>query len=169
MPAARTARRRARSRRSTAGGGDAAPWWAVRQRLAAASAGVRDLRDRAADGDRPLLAGLVALLAICVVMLSGPLQAYWDGHSRVDLLQRKHDALAAEVARLEVRRELLQDPAQIELLAREEQGFVRPGEQAYVVVPPDADEPRIERPDRVAEPPAPWYQRWWRAVARVLG
>lgn len=141
-------------------------WAALRARADRTTATVREVGERAIEGDRPLLVGLLGLLVLCVVMVAGPLQAYGDGHSRVTLLERKHEALTEEVQRLEERRDLLADPTQVELLAREQQGFVRPGETAYVVVPP-TDEPVIQRPQDVEDDPRPWYRRWWDALVGV--
>lgn len=140
----------------------------VAQRVGDTAEAARDVGTRVLDGDRPLVVSLLVLVGMCLVMLSGPLQSYWDGHGRVELLERKQEALAAEIERLEDRREALQDPTQIELLAREEQGFIRPGEVPFVVVPPEADEASIARPGAVDAPDAPWYRRAWERVAALF-
>lgn len=157
-------------RRAAGRGGRRAP--AAVQRLARrvgdGAGAAREVGARVVEGDRPLVAGLLGLVALSVVMVSGPLQSFFDGRERVELLERKEDALQTEIDRLEQRREDLNDPEKLELLAREEQGFVRPGEVPYAVVPPEADEPRIEGPQDVAEPDEPWYRRLWDTVADVF-
>ena len=50
-----------------------------------------------------------------------------DARSRLALLERANEKLAAEAKRL-------QDPAEVEKLARG-YGLVKPGEQAFVIVP----------------------------------
>lgn len=144
------------------------------QRLARGSAasaralgrGVRQL----VRGDRPLFVVLAGACALAVVLLSGPAQSYLDARTRVELLDDKATLLAAENARLEQRMTDLADPEVLELLAREQQGFIRPGEVPYRLVPPEVDRPRITAPRGGAEPPpAPIYRRVWDAVAERFG
>src|SRR5262245_33996585 len=61
-----------------------------------------------------------------------------DARSRLALLQRANAKLAAEAKRL-------QDPAEVEKLARG-YGLVKPGEQAFVIVP---------APTTTTAPPSP--------------
>lgn len=164
----RAVRRAGRERRR---GGRRAPV-AVQRAAQRLDAGVRHARSvvtRVVEGDRPLIAGLLGLLALSVVMLSGPLQSFWDGRSRVELLETKNAALEAEIAALEQRREDLLDPAAIELRAREELGFSRPGDVTYQIVPPEVDRPVITAPRDVEPGPAPWYRRLWTSLAELVG
>jgi hypothetical protein len=80
----------------------------------------------------------------------------------VDLAEAQLVAIEAENQRLEREIEALQTPQEIERLAREQFGLVRPGEVGYVVVVPPGStetslppEPSLERPDE---------QPWWRDV-----
>ncbi len=50
--------------------------------------------------------------------------------------QERVDVLRSENQALEERARLLQDDAEIERLAREQYGLVRPGEEAYAILPP---------------------------------
>ncbi len=64
---------------------------------------------------------------------------------------------------LEERAELLQDDAEIERLAREEYHLVRPGEEAYVVLPspePPPPEPPADLSADVAEEGNPLQRAW---------
>lgn len=125
----------------------------------------REVSAFATSGDRPFLIGLGVLLLMALLTLSGPLQNFLDGRARVDNLTTQADALADENARLEQRAEDLEDPDTIEMLAREQQGLVRPGEEAYVIVPPAPDRPLIDaEPQESAEESVPWWRRAWRAV-----
>lgn len=127
---------------------------------------VRNAWVEARSGERPLLVVLVVALVLGVVMLSGPFERYADGRSRVEATRSTADALDEEIARLEERVEQLSDPANLELLAREQQGMIRPGEVAYTLVPPVVDRPVIStrRGGEADESAAPWYARAWDAV-----
>ena len=57
--------------------------------------------------------------------------------------------------RLERRIERLDDPDFLEQKAREQIGLVRPGETAYLVVPPERERPSDKRKEREAAPPPP--------------
>ncbi len=124
---------------------------------------------RAVGGDRPFAAAIAGLLVLGVVVLSGPAQSYLDGRERVEALERKATALDAENGRLAQRVEDLHDPLNIELTARETQGFIRPGEVPYALVPPEVDRPQITAP-RTAETPdeRPWHRRAWERIRGLL-
>lgn len=49
--------------------------------------------------------------------------------------QRRVNVLSQENARLATRVQQLQDPARVEQIARAEYGLVRPGQQAYAIIP----------------------------------
>lgn len=122
----------------------------------------------AVSGDRPFVIGLVGVLALAVVMLSGPFQSYVDGRARVESLQAKVAALDAENGSLRQRQADLEDPTNIELLAREQQGMIRPGEVPYAIVPPEVERPLITAPAPEAEADVPWHRRVWEAVTTVF-
>ncbi|MEN8114876.1 MAG: septum formation initiator family protein [Actinomycetota bacterium] len=74
-------------------------------------------------------------------------------------LQRENTALSEDIYRLST-------DAEVERIAREQYGLVRPGEVAYVIVVPDA--PLVA--DGVVEPVVPtderpWWQRIWEFIA----
>lgn len=124
---------------------------------------------RAISGDKPLAVAFLAVFVAAVVLLSGPMQSYLASRDRVELLEAQRDALAEANAALEQQRDDLNDPAQLELRARED-GFIRPGEVPYVVVPPEVERPQIVDP--VPEPEAgddPWFVRLWRSMTSVFG
>lgn len=75
--------------------------------------------------------------------------------SQLTALREENDALAEDI-------EMLGTDAEIERLAREQFGLVRPGEVAYVVVTPDeplvietSSDPVVRSDER------PWWQRVW--------
>jgi cell division protein FtsB len=122
------------------------------------------------SGDRPLVVVLLGAIVLSVVMLSGPAQRLLDSRARVDGLAVKAEALEQENEVLERRKADLEDPGNVELLAREQQGFIRPGEVPYTLVPPEVDRPRITAPRDQPDPPAPtWYGRAWETVRGWVG
>lgn len=127
--------------------------------------GVRNLWAEARSGQRPLVVVLLVAIALGVVMLSGPFERYLAGRERVASLRAAEEALGTEIATLEREVDLLEDPATLEAIAREQQGMVRPGEVPYTVVPPEIDRPQITAPRSTGESPDPaWYERAWIAV-----
>jgi cell division protein FtsB len=134
--------------------------------LSRAALAIRNVWVGARSGQRPLLVALAVALVLGVVMLSGPFERYVDGRTRVETLRATADTLEDENARLERRADHLQDPDELERLAREEQGMIRPGEVPYTLVPPDVDRPVISAPraSDAADPTPPWYVRAWDAV-----
>jgi cell division protein FtsB len=102
----------------------------------------RGLR-RLLTSDVPLFALLLAAIAGAALLLTEPFENYLDGRARVALLEQQAAALEAQNLQLEQRLEDLEDPLNIELLAREQQGLIRPGEVPYVLIPPEPDRPRI--------------------------
>lgn len=125
---------------------------------------------RAVRGDRPLIIALLAVLVVGVLAISGPAQNYLDGRSRVESLTTTADALDEANAGLQQRAEDLQDPLNVELLAREQQGFVRPGEVPYALVPPEVERPLITAPrDEADTSPQAWYERVWSTVTGWFG
>lgn len=118
-------------------------------------------------GNRPYLVAVLGVLTLASLMISGPLHHYLDGRERLELLNRKRAALTAEIERLERRVSDLEDPAQLERLAREQLGLIRPDEIPYVVVTP---EPQRSQP-APAQPntyDAPWYWRVWEALVGLV-
>jgi cell division protein FtsB len=109
-----------------------------------------------------LLLVMFALAATAVY----PLRQYVSQQGRIERLEAKQQALAAENARLEAERKRLQDPAYVQQLAKRDYHVVAPGEEAWVVTgtPPRAQPAREAAPrqDR------PWYQRAWQALTSWL-
>lgn len=101
----------------------------------------------------PLIIGL--LIAGFLVFL--PAKQAIEQRMRVERLEERLTALQDENARLEREVERLDDPEQLELLARERLGLVRPGERMYVFVPPDEPQP-TPSPD---PDPDPVHRRVW--------
>ncbi len=119
-------------------------------------------------GDRPFVAATVALVVLAMLMLAGPVNRWLEGRERLAVLDEQRAALQTEVDRLEVRAADLNDPAHIELLAREQLGLVRPGEVPYVVVVPETDRPQLVPAQHRPVPATPWYRRLLAAVGDLF-
>ena len=98
---------------------------------------------RRAPSDLLLGVLLLATLALGVLVLAPPFEDYRAARQRVALLEQQAAALEVENERLASRVEDLDDPVTLELLARQQQGLVRPGDVPYVLTPPEVDAPRI--------------------------
>jgi hypothetical protein len=111
------------------------------------------------------------LVIAATAMALGPVQNYTAAADRVEALASTREQLSAQVDRLEDRRTTLEDPEELELIARTELGLVRPGEIPFVVVGPEGPEEEQVRP-----PPAVpdtgegghWFRRLGRAVGRLF-
>ena len=122
--------------------------------------------------DRPFLIALFGLLVVIGAMAVGPLRSLSAANDRVDELTRERNVLAEEVAELEEQRADLNDPDEQEVYAREQLGFVKPGEAPYVVLPDPQAPPRGSDPpaEETAPPtPSPWYERLVDALTSLFG
>lgn len=115
--------------------------------------------------------GAVLAALIGALLLSGVYQVRPYLQTKADLgaLLTREQRLDREIARLEAAKKRLASDGEIERLAREQLGMVRPGETAFVVPP--------ERRAAGPEPPAfpeprkqsgrPWYARVWHWLVDV--
>ena len=109
---------------------------------------------------------LLILLVALAATLSGILpfrQIIVQGRA-VDLAEEKLTALETENERLAEQARLLETPDEVERIAREEFGYVRPGEVAYVVVAAPGAEP-VPEPEPVEEPEK---RKWWDPIVEFL-
>lgn len=82
-----------------------------------------------------LVVGLVAALSLSWL----PTRTWLGQKETIAERQTELDALDAQVAAIEARVEALDTPAEIELMAREQYNMVRPGEEAYRILPLPAE------------------------------
>ncbi|MPZ88841.1 MAG: hypothetical protein GEU81_12355 [Nitriliruptorales bacterium] len=119
-------------------------------------------------GERPYVLGLVVLVTLLVVMALGALESLSAAADRVERLETQRGQYTTAIEELEGRRDALQRPEEIELLARSRHGLVRPGEIPFVVVTP---EPELEIVPEGAEPSeddVPWYRRLGRNLSELF-
>jgi cell division protein FtsB len=98
---------------------------------------------RLLGSDLPLVGLLLGAIVLGVMLLVPPFESYVVARQRVALLEQQAALLSAGNQELEGRLTDLEDPLMLELIAREQQGFIRPGEVPYVLVPPATERPRI--------------------------
>lgn len=112
-------------------------------------------KDARADGPRTKRGSrvrtflFVALLVSLGLIASGvlPVQQYFERESEVAEAQARLDALELENAQLAADVDALLTDQEIERLAREQYGYVRPGEIGYVVTTPEVlDDPFVDAP-----------------------
>jgi cell division protein FtsB len=128
----------------------------------------------AADQPRPPLGltprGAVLLLVMFALAATAvyPLRQYVSQQDRIERLEAKQQALAAENARLLAERQRLRDPAYLQQLAKRDYHLVAPGEESWVVTgtPPSARP--AARPAATVEPDRPWYNRAWQRLTGWL-
>ncbi len=122
----------------------------------------------------PFHSSVLALTLIVLgVMAVTPARQLYDQHRQINEAQRQLERLSAQNAKLQGWLDRLNDPDHLERLAREQLGFVRPGEVSYLVVPPDPPPapPAPEAPPASARPrpqPKPWHARPWERVRALL-
>lgn len=85
----------------------------------------------------PLVAALV--LAGVLLLAVFPTRTWLDQRSAISASRAELAELDAELAELDARVAALDSPEEIELIARERYGLVRPGEEAYSLLPRPAE------------------------------
>ncbi len=104
-------------------------------------------------GQRRLMLALTLLVAAFVLFF--PARQLIVQRERISALEARRSALRAENERLTDRASRLSDPSEVEAMARERLGLVRPGEKAYFVEPTEApDAPTADSGDSV------WSRAW---------
>jgi cell division protein FtsB len=102
----------------------------------------RDTPRRARSRRGPVIA--VLLLVALAITLAGifPFRQMIAQQRRVENTEAKLETLLAENARLEQEKVSLESATDLERIAREQYGLVRPGETGYTIDPP---EPELDR------------------------
>ena len=97
---------------------------------------------------------LGVILLLLAMMALGPARQLYNEQQHIRSDERALAAGDAETAQLVGRLQAMKDPNHLELLARQELGYVRPGEVSYVIVRP--------QPAATEAPKArSWWQRGW--------
>ncbi|WP_267245153.1 FtsB family cell division protein [Streptomyces sp. PR69] len=114
---------------------------------------------------RSRLTGRAAFLALVlctlVVALAYPMRQYVSQRADIAEQERRMDEAREQVARLRDEKARLQDDQYIRRLAREHLHYVMPGETAYTMIDPAAEE---RRRDDEGAADRPWYSNVWDGV-----
>lgn len=115
---------------------------------------------------RPAVAMVV--VAVTVVMLAivtnvVPFRQVVDQRTEIKQARDQLAMLVAENATLTQQVGALETPIEIERIAREKLGYVRPGETAFVVIAPEAEEalPVASQATPAAATEANWFEKLW--------
>ena len=79
---------------------------------------------------------VVAVLVLVALLVVGPVQTYREQQAETAVAEAELAELEAELGALGERAATLDDDATIEEIAREEYTLVRPGEEAFALLPP---------------------------------
>jgi cell division protein FtsB len=113
-------------------------------------------------GQRRLM--LLIVLVGAAFVLFFPTRQLVQQRRHIGDLEQRLSKLHVANARLDEDVKRLTDPAELEVLARERLGLVRPGERAYFVDPVKPKPTPIPRaPER-----APWWERSWESLISLL-
>ena len=97
-----------------------------------------ELRGRLPHIPRPFRRVLVAvfLAAAAVLILAPPIRGWWEQRTEISDARGELKAIEADNEELERRLERIEDPEELETIARRDLGLVREGEESYTVLPP---------------------------------
>ena len=113
------------------------------------------------------------LLVVLLLSALYPIRQYFTQKTELKNLSTEEVLLAQRIEELTELKSRLLTNDEIERIAREELGMVRPGEVAFAIVPGGdagkAGAPTAPSVGAGAEPAPPtWYDRWWDAVVHSL-
>jgi cell division protein FtsB len=114
----------------------------------------------------------IALVTLLFLLLGAafltqvvPYRQILDSRRQVATAQERLADLQKQNAALQADAEALNTDEEVEKLAREKLGYVRPGETAYVVLdPPGADDEAPAADEVEAQPELTWVDRLWEFV-----
>lgn len=118
----------------------------------------------------PRAAFLAIIVAALLVSSTYPARNLIAKRAGLAALKRQSAELDQTIARLRAQRDALQTDAEVERLAREQLGMIRPGEVAFAVVP--GQSPLPSPPARAVVAPSASrtdesiLSRWWDALVR---
>lgn len=109
------------------------------------------------------LLGIILLLL--AMMATGPARQLWAEHQQIRSDEATLAGGNAEATRLTARIQAMQDPKHVEQLARDQLGYVRPGETSYIIVHPQPASPALSAsiPQHVS-----WLRLAWSGIKASL-
>ena len=121
------------------------------------------LRGRLANlGDRRLRRLFVVALVVAGILFTfgNPARTWYDQQQDIAAARERNAVLEEQNRQLGDRAAELRTDAEVERIAREEYGLVKPGEEAFGILPaPGSGAPAPPPPPPPA--PRPWWERAW--------
>lgn len=115
----------------------------------------------AAPSQRRMMLAVVSIGALFVLFF--PMRQLVHQRSDIASLEQRLAALRTENDRLSRDVDRLSDPKELEVLARERLGLVRPGERAYFIEPVKPKHPPVQEAQDVS-----WPDRAWTWLSSIL-
>jgi cell division protein FtsB len=117
---------------------------------------------------RWLLVGGLATVAVLFVAVF-PARTYLDQrHQRNEVVAQLKTTDAKNKA-LEQRIRTLNTDAEVERLAREQYNLVRPGEEAYAILPTRQAPPALQPAAKAtSKPGSSWFGRTWKSITSIF-
>jgi cell division protein FtsB len=111
---------------------------------------------RAGTLGQPRIMVLAAMIAAGFILFF-PARQFFEQRAHISSLEHKLAQLDSDNATLNSQSKRLSDPSELEALARQRLGLVRPGEKAYFVEPV---KPTVTTTSHKEVKPS-WFQRMW--------
>ena len=110
----------------------------------------------------------ILVLALCavVVTIAYPLQEYLAQSSQLDALDQQNAGLSTQVSQLQRQIALWNDPGYLQIQARAQLHYVKPGEEGFTVPGPANGSEQLGLPTPT---PSPWYDQLWNSVKSPAG
>jgi cell division protein FtsB len=102
---------------------------------------------------------------VCAAFLLGTLTQAWSNGQLTQKVQVANQSLQTTQAinqNLKTQTQHYQDPAVIEREAREQMGYVRPGEHAVIVANEGNQKPAQTQQNKNSTQPQNYWQQWWK-------
>ena len=117
---------------------------------------------------RWLFIGVLATVGVLFIAVF-PARTYLDQHHQRQQVVAQLKAVDAQNKALDQRIKTLNTDAEVERLAREQYNLVRPGEEAYAILPtrqaPAAPQPA---PTTRAKASQGWFSRTWNSITSIF-
>ncbi len=109
---------------------------------------------------------VVALVVVGILFTFGtPARTWYDQRQEIVAARDRTAVLDQQSRELQARVDQLKTDAEVERIAREQYGLVKPGEEAFGVLPAPGSAPPASRPPAAAHPRhRPWLSRAWDTI-----
>jgi len=100
---------------------------------------------------------VIALVVVGILFTFGnPARTWYAQHEEIAAVRERAAVLDQQSRALQARADQLGTDAEVERIAREQYSLVRPGEEAFGILPAPGSAPPPAPP-----PPPPRHRRWW--------